>query len=110
MGMARVSLEELLLGFQDFLRQNRLLEWGKDHPQVQIIRRLAFEKNTSYKTYRTHIESPPPEKAANAMLCLVHQTNFLLGRQLRHLGKRFLAQGGFTEKLYHTRLKARGWP
>jgi four helix bundle suffix protein len=31
----------------------------------------------------------------------------LLDRQLRHLERQFLNQGGFTEKLYHARQKAR---
>ena len=30
-GVARASLEELLLDFEDFLRQKGLALWGKDH-------------------------------------------------------------------------------
>ena len=106
-GVARASLEELLLDYQDFLRQRNLPIWGKNHPQAQKIRRLAFLKNRSYSTYRTYIEGASPEVAANTMLCLIHQTNFLLDQQLRQLEKKFLEQGGFTERLYRTRLKAR---
>ncbi|MEJ2170499.1 MAG: four helix bundle suffix domain-containing protein [Desulfobacterales bacterium] len=106
-GVARASLEELLLDYQDFLRQRNLPVWGKNHPQAQKIRRLAFLKNRSYMTYRTYIESSSPEIAANVMLCLIHQTNFLLDQQLRQLEKKFLGEGGFTEKLYRARLKAR---
>jgi restriction system protein len=105
--VARASLEELLLDNQDFLRQRNLPIWGKNHPQAQKIRRLAFLKNRSYSTYKTYIEGASPEVAANAMLCLIHQTNFLLDQQLRQLEKKFLEQGGFTEKLYRTRVKAR---
>lgn len=105
-GVARASLEELLLDYQDFLRQRNLPVWEKNHPQAQKIRRLAYASNKSYMTYRAYIENSP-EVAANAMLCLIHQTNFLLDQQLRQLEKRFLEQGGFTEKLYRTRLKAR---
>jgi restriction system protein len=105
-GVARASLEELLLDYQDFLRQRHLPIWGKNHPQAQKIRKLAYASNRSYATYRTYIENSP-EVAANTMLCLIHQTNFLLDQQLRQLEKKFLEQGGFTEKLYHTRLKAR---
>jgi len=106
-GVARASLEELLLDYQDFLRQRKLPVWGKNHPLAQEIRKLAFLKNRSYMTYRTYIEKASPEVAANAMLCLIHQTNFLLDQQLRQLEKKFLEQGGFTEKLYRTRLRAR---
>src|SRR4030066_190066 len=34
MGVARASLEELLLDFQDFLRQQGLALWEKGNPQV----------------------------------------------------------------------------
>jgi len=105
--VARASLEDLLLDYQDFLRQRNLTLWGKNHFQTQKIRRLAYARDRSYMTYKTYIESPAPEVAANTMLCLIHQTNFLLDQQLRQLEKQFLENGGFTEKLYHTRLSAR---
>jgi four helix bundle suffix protein len=101
-GVARASLEELLLDYQDFLRQRKLPLWGKENPKAQKIRRLAFLKNRSYRTYKTYIENYP-ETAANTLICLIHQTNFLLDQQLRQLEKQFLAQGGFTEKLYRAR-------
>ena len=106
-GVARARLEELLLDYQDFLRQRNLPLWGKSHPQAQKIRGLAYARDRSYRTYKTYIESPAFEVAANTMLCLIHQTNFLLDQQLRQLEKQFLEKGGFTERLYHTRLRAR---
>ncbi|MDF1498681.1 MAG: four helix bundle suffix domain-containing protein [Patescibacteria group bacterium] len=48
-----------------------------------------------------------PEAAANCAICLIHQTNFLLDKQLQSLEKEFLEQGGFTERLYWERRKAR---
>jgi restriction system protein len=105
--VARASLEELLLDYQDFLRQRNLPLWEKNHPKAQNIRKLAYASNRSYMTYRPYIEGASPEVAANTMLCLIHQTNFLLDQQLRQLEKQFLKLGGFTEKLYQTRLRAR---
>jgi len=112
-GVARASLEELLLDYQDFLRQKNLPLWGKDHPRAQQIRKLAWVKDKSYKTYRTYLEASPPEVAANAVVCLIHQANYLLDQQLRALEKTFLEEGGFTERLYRVRSEARknkkGW-
>ncbi|MGD2013790.1 MAG: four helix bundle suffix domain-containing protein [Desulfobacterales bacterium] len=105
-GVARASLEELLLDYQDFLRQRKLPLWGKENPKAQKIRKLAFKKNRSYRTYKTYIENCP-ETAANTLICLIHQTNFLLDQQLRNLEKQFLEQGGFTEKLYRARQSAK---
>jgi four helix bundle suffix protein len=102
-GVARASLEELLGDYRDFLRQRGLAEWGKDHLISGVVRRLAYVQNRSYGTYRSYIEDATPEMAANAMLCLVHQTNYLLDQQLRQLEQAFLKEGGFTERLYQAR-------
>jgi len=109
-GVARASLEELLLDYGDFLRQNDLPSWTKDHPQAQIARRLAYQENRSYLTYRPYIETAPPEVAANTLICMIHQTNFLLDQQLRQLEQAFLEEGGFTERLYHARQQVRQTP
>src|SRR5262245_17160083 len=50
-GVARASLEELLLDCEDFLRQRGLTLLEKSHPTAQVIRRLAYAKNRSYSTY-----------------------------------------------------------
>ncbi len=112
-GVARASLEELLLDYQDFLRQRGLPLWGKDHPRALEIRKLAYLANRSYRTYSSYIKADP-ETAANTLICLIHQANYLLDQQLRQLEQRFLAEGGFTERLYHARRASRragehGW-
>ena len=104
-GVARASLEELLLDYEDFLRQRGLQLWSKSHPTAQIVRRLAYEKNRSYRTYQNYIEKSSPEIAANTVICLIHQTNYLLDQQLRQLEGAFLREGGFTERLYRERKK-----
>jgi four helix bundle suffix protein len=106
--VARASLEELLLDYQDYLRLHGLPLWDKNHPRAQEIRKLAYESDRSYLTYTTYIENASPEVAANTIICLIHQTNYLLDQQLRQLEKQFLQEGGFREKLYNARLKARG--
>jgi restriction system protein len=106
-GVARASLEELLLDFEDFLRQRGLALWNKDHPIAGAVRKLAYADNRSYATYRSYIEGSPPETAANTLICLINQTNYLLDHQLRQLEQQFLEEGGFTERLYRTRIQAR---
>ena len=102
-GVARASLEELLLDFQDYLRQQGLALWGKDHARAKEIRKLCYAQNRSYMTYKPYIEALPPEVAANAVVCLIHQANYLLDQQLRALEKEFVEEGGFTERLYRVR-------
>jgi four helix bundle protein len=88
-GVARASLEELLLDFKDYLRQKGLPLWTKEHSKAGEVRKLCYQKNRSYKTYMAYIEASPPEVAANTMVCIIYQTNYLLDKQLRVLEKNF---------------------
>jgi len=106
-GVARASLEELLIDYQDFLRLRGFQSWGKDEPRAKEIRALARLANRSYLTYRPYFESQAPEISANAAICVIHQTNYLLDQQLRALEQEFLREGGFTERLYRVRSQVR---
>ncbi|MDI6804487.1 MAG: four helix bundle suffix domain-containing protein [Bacteroidota bacterium] len=105
-GVARASLEELLLDYQDFLRQHGLQLWGKDDTRAKEVRNVAYKVDRSYELYRTYVEDCIPEIAANTIICIIHQTNYLLDQQLRQLEQAFLKEGGFTEKLYKARQDA----
>ena len=104
-GVARASLEELLLDYEDYLREHRLELWSKEDSRVLGIRALSYKENKSYTTYTTYLSSP--ESAANCLICLIHQANYLLDQQLRTLEKELLEKGGFTENLYHKRIEYR---
>lgn len=102
-GVARASLEELLLDYQDFLRQNNLPLWSKDDQRALTVRKIGLRENRSYMSYKNYIEAKPKETAANTMVCIIHQTNYLLDQLKRKLENDFLKEGGFTERLYHVR-------
>ncbi len=106
-GVARASLEELLLDYQDFLRLRGFHAWGKDEPKAKEVRALARVADRSYSTYRPYFEGTGPEISANAVICVIHQTNYLLDQQLRALEREFLGAGGFTERLYRLRSQVR---
>jgi four helix bundle suffix protein len=61
----------------------------------------------SYETYRSFVDTRPAEVVANIAICLIHQANFLLDRQLKGLEKAFLQDGGLRERMTKARLKAR---
>ncbi len=103
-GVARASLEELLLDYKDYLRKNKLTLWGKDDPQALQIRALGKLKDRSYKTYRSYIEDSYPEVSVNTIICLIHQTNYLLDQQIRKLEEQFIKEGGIRENMMKARL------
>ncbi len=106
--VARASQEELLLDYEDFLRQRELKKWAKDSREALFVRKLGKQEDRSYSTYKTYLETRPAEICANIIICLIHQTNYLLDQQLKALEADFLEEGGFTERLYHSRRKSRG--
>ena len=44
---------------------------------------------------------------ANILICLIHQTNYLLDRQLRQLERAFVEHGGLSGRMLRARLARR---
>jgi four helix bundle suffix protein len=104
LNVARASLEGLLEDYRDFLRCRGAPLWEKDSREALFVRKLGAKRDAPYETY---IETRPPEIVASILICLIHQTNYLLDQQLRQLEKAFLAEGGSRERMTHARLAAR---
>jgi len=106
--VAKASLEELLLDFEDFLRQRRLRRWDRNAPEALTVRRKHLTVGMYQgKTDPYGIAEAPPEAAANTLICLVNQALYLLRRQIEKLEQDFAEKGGFTEKLYRVRTQYR---
>ncbi len=106
-GVARASFEELLEDYLDHLRTHDFKLWSKDCREALYVRKLGAN-DASYESYRTYFETRPPEIVANIMICLIHQTNFLLDRLLMRLEADFLKEGGMRERMTQARLRSRG--
>jgi four helix bundle suffix protein len=105
--VARASFEELLEDYRDFLRVRSARLWEKDSREALFVRKLGAKKDSSYETYRTYIETRAPEVVANILICLIHQTNYLLDQQLRQMEKAFVEEGGLRERMTRARLAER---
>lgn len=122
--VARASLEELLLDYEDYLRHRRLPQWAMDDPEASAVRRVPRDfKDQSdpadradltdltdhqrWALYARWLESPDPVIRANALICLIHQANFLLDRQIAALERTFVEEGGYSEQLATARLMER---
>ena len=119
--VARASLEELRLDYEDFLRQRGLPLWPRDDARradliarrpatADDVARWVLELSHSPAPSTSSTPSTPPtipELAANGALVLLAVACGLLDRQLATLEKTFLSEGGFTERLYQTRTRRR---
>ena len=131
--VARASLEELKLDYEDFLRQRGLPLWMPDDGRRQdlVQRRCATAEDVaewvrevrgldgrdghkpsgaaSKKSMSSipSIQSTYPEIAANAALVLIGVASTLLDRQIAAQAAAFESEGGFTERLYRVRTERR---
>lgn len=105
LGVSRGSLEELLKDYEDYLRQHAYKQWEKNSSKSIIVRKIAYNHRKSYNNYKDYIVSS--EEAANAMICLINQTNQLLDQKFRWLEEQFIREGGFRENLFKKRMDYR---
>lgn len=107
--VARASLGELLLDYEDFLRQRGLRQWAPDSHEALAVRKgyLSDRSDKSDKSDRYTFHTASAEVAANTLLCLINQASSLLRNQIRQLEQDFLAHGGIRERMTKARLEAR---
>jgi four helix bundle suffix protein len=107
--VARASLEELGLDYEDFLRQRNLPIWPRsDARRDALIRsRPSSADEVAEWARRATSTAPAPEVSANGVLALIAVARSLLDRQIAALARAFEEEGGFTERLYRVRTARR---
>ena len=123
--VARASLEELLLDYEDFLRHRRLPQWEVDSAEASAVRAVPrrYKQDQSDRSnptdltdlsdaqrwalYSRWLESDDAAVRANATICLIHQCNFLLDKQIAAIEQQFITAGGYSENLAAARLAER---
>ena len=110
--VARASLVELKLDYQDFLRQHELPEWDKDHPALLSFKQRRISDMPTFRSWVQDMRKSMPGMrqsaiVANGALSLLNLTIFLLQKQLNAQAETFEQKGGFTEHLYAVRQKKR---
>ncbi len=113
--VARASLEELLIDYQDYLRVRDLKQWDKGSKQSLFVRKLSrgatshdsHSSPATYETFRQFVETRSAEVVANIAICLIHQANYLLDKQVAGLEQDFLQEGGLRERMSKVRREVR---
>lgn len=105
--IAKASLIELRVDYGDYLRTRDLPTWDKESTEAKYIREKSRDTSVTSTWYLEVAKSRPAEVIANICLCLLHQADFLLHRQLEALEAKFLSEGGIREKMYKARTQYR---
>ena len=104
--VAKASLEELLIDYQDYLRTRNKLLWDASNPRYEKMRAYAASE-LIFDQYHSLLHKYNDEVLANLCITLIHQTSFLLYRLLEKQEKNFLKEGGIKERMYQARLNVR---
>ena len=104
--VAKASLEELLIDYQDYLRTRNKLLWDASNPRYEKMRTYAASE-LIFDQYHSLLHKYNDEALANLCITLIHQTSFLLYRLLEKQEKNFLKEGGIKERMYQARLNVR---
>lgn len=112
-GIARGSLEELLKDYHAFLRQKKLRIWGVGESRgIKEIEEIwEILKRTPTLPVQPNFPNLPdnPEIAANMMITLINQANFLIDKLTVSLKEKHMKEGGLSEELYRKRKEYRGY-
>ena len=104
--VAKASLEELLIDYEDYLRVRKLEQWNKLHPRFETMRQYARSEQIM-KDYSKYIVRMTDEEIANLCITLIHQAIFMLFKLLEHMQERFVKEGGIKEIMYKARTEYR---
>jgi len=108
--VARSSQDELLLDYEDYLRQKKHRQWHMNDAEALEVRGIAKRPGIApllYEDYARWLDHTDPSQRANCLICLIHQANYLLDRLLARLEQDIIKGGGFREQLTAARLAER---
>lgn len=104
--VARASLQELLLDYEDYLRVRNLTQWDVNSEKSLKTRKVCSNHNDS-AFYIEAIKQRSAETIANIAITLIHQTDVFLRKFLERLQQDFLRDGGIKEQMYLARTNYR---
>lgn len=109
LGVANASFEELLMDFEDYLRQNNLEIYPKTDYRITAFRKKAYQlSDLSNLGNLGYLKEKPllpgnPQDAGNFLLTLCHLVTYLLSKQIAASKEKFVKEGGLNEQLYSAR-------
>lgn len=104
--VAKASMHELLIDYEDYLMARGLTKWGKDDERVRKTRAFC-RTHIDPELYRQAVNNRTDETIANIAITMLHQFDVLITRLIEAQKQRFLEEGGIKEQMYRARVQYR---
>lgn len=100
--VAKASLEELMLDYEDYIRQHGLTLWDKNSKRTDKMR--EYLKSDEFRSNPTaYADRFDATEFCNLMITLINQTTYLLRKLIEKQQEQFLQQGGIKELMFKVR-------
>lgn len=106
--VAKASLEELRLDYEDYLRVRDLAQWDEGHPRYASVRSYSTSREFE-ASYAELLPRLSDEELANLCLTLIHQAIYMLHRLMLRQQERFVQEGGIRERMTRVRMANRNY-
>lgn len=104
--VAKASLEELLLDYEDYLRQNGFRQWDGGNERLRKLK--AYLKSNEFMSNPLLLaERYSAEEFCNLCITLINQATYMLRHLLIYQQDKFVKEGGIKEKMYQARVEYR---
>lgn len=104
--VAKASLEELLIDYEDYLKVHHLEIWDSNHSRYEPMRQYARSEEM-LQNYSSLLDKMTDEELANLSITLINQATYMLRRLIVRQQEQFIAEGGIREQMTHARLQYR---
>src|SRR6267154_546899 len=95
--VARASLDELLLDYEDFLRQRGLKQWEKDDPEARRVREAGVKRDRTERTDQTDRSDKAKTPAAPSCSACGKVMVLRTARKGSKAGSQFWGCSGYPE-------------
>lgn len=104
--VAKASLGELLIDYEDYVRTRNLTRWDASNERYQKLR--DYVKTEEFENgYMQLIGRLNDEEIANLCMTLIHQAMYMLEHLLDAQQEQFAKEGGVSESMTRARLESR---
>ncbi|MFA5043533.1 MAG: four helix bundle suffix domain-containing protein [Kiritimatiellia bacterium] len=112
-GIAIGCMDELAKDYVKYLKKKKQEEWPPHHSALMDLKRRQVKSPVAFREWVRDVweasakSCPPDQIVANGVLSLLNLALYLTRKQLAALEKKFLAEGGISERMYRLRKEAR---